>query len=50
MQKLSTDELRKLWQKGMASGPARFTSIEAIKEEARRRFVVDNLTFDIKSK
>lgn len=34
---LSTDELRQLWQEGIASGPGRFKSIDAIKKEARRR-------------
>lgn len=34
---LSVDELRKLWQEGVASGPGRFKSIDAIKKEARRR-------------
>lgn len=30
-------ELRKFWQDGLHSGPGRFTEIEAIKAEARRR-------------
>jgi antitoxin ParD1/3/4 len=34
---LSTDELREVWQEGIASGPGRFKSIDAIKKEARRR-------------
>ena len=34
---LSVDELRELWQEGIASGPGRFKSIDAIKKEARRR-------------
>jgi antitoxin ParD1/3/4 len=33
----STEELRQLWQEGIASGPGRFKSIDAIKQEARRR-------------
>jgi antitoxin ParD1/3/4 len=36
---LSTDELRRLWQEGIASGPGRFKSIDAIKKAARRRAV-----------
>lgn len=32
-----TEELRALWQEGLASGPGRYTSIDAIKGEARRR-------------
>lgn len=32
-----TEELRRLWFEGIASGPGRFTSIEQIKKEARRR-------------
>jgi antitoxin ParD1/3/4 len=34
---MSTEELRDLWQEGIASGPGRFKSIDAIKKEARRR-------------
>jgi antitoxin ParD1/3/4 len=30
-------ELRALWLEGIASGPGRFTSIDQIKKEARRR-------------
>jgi antitoxin ParD1/3/4 len=37
IRELSTDELRELWQEGVASGPGRFKSINAIKREARRR-------------
>jgi hypothetical protein len=29
--------MRDLWQEGIASGPGRFKSIDAIKKEARRR-------------
>jgi antitoxin ParD1/3/4 len=36
IQELSTDELRRLWQEGIASGPGRFKSIDAIKKAARR--------------
>jgi len=31
------DELRQLWIDGLASGPGRFSDIEAIKREARER-------------
>lgn len=37
LQDMSAEELRQLWQEGIASGPGRFKSIEAIKKEARRR-------------
>ena len=37
IQELGTEELRQLWQEGIASGPGRFKSIGAIKKEARRR-------------
>jgi antitoxin ParD1/3/4 len=30
-------ELQRLWQEGISSGPGRFTSIDQIKKEARRR-------------
>ena len=33
----ATAELQRLWQEGVASGPGRFTSIDQIKKEARRR-------------
>ena len=33
----SADELRRLWEEGIASGPGRFKSIDEIKKEARRR-------------
>jgi antitoxin ParD1/3/4 len=32
-----TEELRALWLEGIDSGPGRFTSIDQIKKEARRR-------------
>jgi antitoxin ParD1/3/4 len=32
------DELRRLWNEGIAGGPGRFGSIDEIKAEARRRF------------
>jgi len=34
---MDTDELRRLWDEGIASGPSRFRSIDQIKKEARRR-------------
>jgi len=37
LQEINTEELRQLWQEGIASGPGRFKSIDAIKKEARRR-------------
>jgi antitoxin ParD1/3/4 len=36
-QDMDVDELRRLWQDGIESGPGRFKSIDAIKKEARRR-------------
>ena len=32
------EELRRLWQEGVDSGPGRSMSVEEIKAEARRRF------------
>jgi antitoxin ParD1/3/4 len=34
---MEVEELRKLWNEGLASGPGRFNSIDEIKAEARRR-------------
>jgi antitoxin ParD1/3/4 len=34
---LDAAELRRLWEEGIASGPGRFKSIDAIKKEAQRR-------------
>jgi antitoxin ParD1/3/4 len=31
-----TEELRALWEEGLASGPGRYSSIDQIKREARR--------------
>jgi antitoxin ParD1/3/4 len=36
-QDMDVEELRRLWQDGIDSGPGRFKSIDAIKKEARRR-------------
>ena len=36
-QDMGVDELRRLWQEGIESGPGRFKSIDAIKKEARLR-------------
>ena len=33
----SIEELRLLWEEGLASGPGRFDEMDAIKAEARRR-------------
>ncbi|MGH6836601.1 MAG: ribbon-helix-helix domain-containing protein [Methylocella sp.] len=35
---IGVEELRRLWQEGVDSGPGRSMSIEEIKAEARRRF------------
>jgi antitoxin ParD1/3/4 len=37
LQLLEKEELRRLWAEGLASGPGRFESIEAIKREGRRQ-------------
>lgn len=34
---MEIEELRKLWNEGIASGPGRLSSIDEIKAEARRR-------------
>jgi antitoxin ParD1/3/4 len=34
---MDTEELRRLWDEGIASGPGRYRSIDHIKKEARRR-------------
>jgi antitoxin ParD1/3/4 len=39
MRGVDADELRRLWQEGIASGPGRLRSIEKIKQEGRRRMV-----------
>ncbi|HWF94737.1 MAG TPA: type II toxin-antitoxin system ParD family antitoxin [Xanthobacteraceae bacterium] len=36
-EEMGVEELRRLWQEGLASGPGRFKSIDEIKKEARRR-------------
>jgi antitoxin ParD1/3/4 len=44
LQQEEIEELRRLWQEGIASGPGRLGDIEAIKHEARRRFGTKNKT------
>ncbi len=34
---MEADQLRQLWQEGIASGPGHFRTVEQIKKEARRR-------------
>jgi antitoxin ParD1/3/4 len=34
------DDLRALWNEGIASGPGQFGSIDAVKAEARRRMLI----------
>jgi antitoxin ParD1/3/4 len=36
-EEMGVEELRRLWQEGIVSGPGRFKSIDQIKKEARRR-------------
>ena len=38
LQQRDIEELRRLWEEGLASGPERFEDMDAIKAEARRRF------------
>ncbi|MCU0836906.1 MAG: type II toxin-antitoxin system ParD family antitoxin [Chromatiaceae bacterium] len=35
---LSVEELRRLWEEGLASGPGRFEDLDAVKAEAHRRW------------
>jgi antitoxin ParD1/3/4 len=37
LEERSTEDLRDLWEEGIASGRGRFSSIDAIKKEAKRR-------------
>ena len=37
VREMEIEELRKLWNEGIASGSGRFSSIDEIKAEARRR-------------
>ena len=37
LQLQNIDELRRLWQEGIDSGPGQYANIDAIKQEARRR-------------
>jgi antitoxin ParD1/3/4 len=37
LEERSADELRRMWEEGIASGPGRFKSIDEIKKEAKRR-------------
>lgn len=39
LERKEVEELRRLWEDGLASGPGRHTDMAAIKAEARRRFV-----------
>lgn len=41
MKKEAVRELRRLWDEGVASGPAKPLDIEAIKKEGRRRLSVE---------
>ncbi|MDQ7831238.1 MAG: type II toxin-antitoxin system ParD family antitoxin [Desulfovibrionaceae bacterium] len=38
MQRQQMEELRRLWTEGLGSGPGRFSGMDAIREEAWRRF------------
>jgi antitoxin ParD1/3/4 len=38
LQQQQIDELRRLWEEGVASGPAGPLDMRAVKQEARRRF------------
>jgi antitoxin ParD1/3/4 len=39
LERKEIEELRRLWEDGLASGPGRHADMEAIKAEARRRLV-----------
>jgi len=39
LERKEVEELRRLWQEGLESGPERFADMAAIKAEARRRLV-----------
>lgn len=39
LEKKEVEELRRLWQEGLESGPGRLADMAAIKAEARRRLV-----------
>jgi antitoxin ParD1/3/4 len=39
LERKEVEELRRLWQEGLESGPGRFADMAAIKAEARRRLV-----------
>jgi len=39
LERKEAEELRRLWQEGLESGPGRFADMAAIKAEARRRLV-----------
>jgi antitoxin ParD1/3/4 len=41
LQQQQIDELRRLWEEGLASGPAGPLDMPAIKQEARRRFAAE---------
>lgn len=41
LERQELEEIRRLWQEGLSTGPGRFESIEAIKAEARRRYEED---------
>ncbi|NCC21437.1 MAG: type II toxin-antitoxin system ParD family antitoxin [Alphaproteobacteria bacterium] len=39
LERKEVEELRRLWEEGLASGPGRLGDMAAIKAEARQRFV-----------
>lgn len=42
LQQVEIEELRRLWQEGLESGPGRLKDMAAIKAEARRRLLSSN--------
>lgn len=38
LQEREVEEMKRLWQQGVDSGPGQFTNMDAIKAEAKRRF------------
>lgn len=44
LERKALEEIRELWNEGLHSGAGRFSTIQEIKAEARRRFEKDNKT------
>jgi antitoxin ParD1/3/4 len=44
LERKELEEIRELWNQGLNSGVSRFSTVQEIKAEARRRFEKDNKT------